>query len=343
MTRNVILAGFTLGAVLLVLLVVFFVDSFGFGKKAAGDQASAATSSSLASPAPQGSTSVPSMAAVPPVAAYQSPSLQGNVGVSPVQGAVQPMSPNVNIQSPQQAQAQPAPVQPDMAAQSSPAIQFQKPLSQLIQPEKAAEVPPNYIPKTVELFEAHWQGLDSRAWTDELRRKLKYPKGLTGILVGEVTLNAAEAGILAGDIINKVGDVKVSSLEEFQMATREVRTQTNVKLRLMRPGKKKQDGRFPMRTLTLVMMGQPDLGMAQVEGAPMILPGDPRPHPHRGVCTNCHTVGDGFELSPDPDLVSVPPPVIDHATVVKGIRPHRDRGPCEACHLIRKDQKGKNP
>ncbi|SCA56625.1 LemA [Candidatus Terasakiella magnetica] len=326
---------------MLVLLIVFFVDSFGFGKKTA-DVAGV----SSGAPTVAGSSGPVPTPASPPAAAYQSPSLQGNMGVSPVQGAVQPMTSPVQIQTPQPAGlGTPAPVQSQAQTQTqaSPSAQFQKPLSQLIMPEAPSDVPPNYIPKSVQLFEAHWQGLDSRAWTDELRGKLKYPKGLTGILVGEVTLHAAEAGILAGDIINKVGDMKVATLEEFQEATRAVRTQKNVQLRLMRPGKKKQDGRFPMRTLRLVMTGQPDLGMAQVEGAPMILPGDPRPHPHRGVCTNCHTVGDGFELSPDPDLVSVPPPHIPHSTVVKGIRPHRDRGPCEACHVIIQDQKGKNP
>ncbi len=194
--------------------------------------------------------------------------------------------------------------------------------------------PPNYIPSAIQLFEAHWQGMDVRLLDSELRRKLKYPRGLLGILIDEVTLNAAKAGLLAGDIIIQVMKDRVTTLEEFQQTTRIVRGLRQATLTVLRKGDGKEDGRFAMNRITLVLRGDPDLGFAQLEAAPMILPGDGRPHPYRGACTSCHAVGIGFELTPDPDLITLPPPPLSHATVVKEINPHRDRGPCEACHVI---------
>ncbi len=196
--------------------------------------------------------------------------------------------------------------------------------------------PPNYIPSDIQLFEAHWQGMDARLLDSELRRKLKYPRGLLGILIDEVTLNAARAGFLAGDVIVQVVNRRVTTLEEFQQSSRAVRGLRQASITVLRKGDWKEDGRFAMRRITLALRGDPDLGFAQVEAAPMILPGDGRPHPYRGACTSCHTVGIGFELTPDPDLITLPPPPISHAIVVKEVSPHRNRGPCEACHVIRR-------
>ncbi|MBF0560744.1 MAG: PDZ domain-containing protein [Alphaproteobacteria bacterium] len=194
--------------------------------------------------------------------------------------------------------------------------------------------PPNFVPRKVELFEAHWQGLDVRLLNEELRRKLKFPKGLQGILVGEVTLNAAAAGILAGDVIVRVEDVPVATVEDFQLQTRLVKDRNQARLALLRKGKPEAGGAALMTQMTVVLRGEPDLGFAQVEGAPMILPGAERPHPYRGPCTNCHAVGRGFELTPDPDLITLPPPPITSDGAIRGMRPHEDRGPCEACHVI---------
>ena len=198
----------------------------------------------------------------------------------------------------------------------------------------AATEPPNYVPRDVQLYEAHWQGMDTRLLDAELRQKLKYPRGLEGILIGEVTLNAAEAGLLAGDVIIEVQGEKVTTLEQFQQRTRAVRNRRDATITLLRKSGKRQNERYAMRRLTLILKGEPDLGFAQVEGAPMILPGDPRPHPDRGRCTNCHAVGKGFELTPDPDLITLPPPPISRESVVKGLIPHGDRGPCAACHIV---------
>jgi hypothetical protein len=193
----------------------------------------------------------------------------------------------------------------------------------------------NYVPREIQLSEAHWQGMDVMRLSGELRKKLKYPSGLKGLLIDEVTLNAADAGLLAGDVITVVGDTPVTTLEGFQRQTRSLRNQRHAAVTVLRKGKMKGgDGRFIMNTATLMLRADRDLGFAQVEGAPMILPGDGRPQSYRGPCTQCHAVGTGFELSPDPDLITLPPAPITMDVANKGLSPHRNRGPCVACHVI---------
>ncbi|MFN3076723.1 MAG: magnetosome magnetite formation protein MamP [Alphaproteobacteria bacterium] len=198
----------------------------------------------------------------------------------------------------------------------------------------ATTEPPNYVPRTVQVFEAHWQGLDGRLLTGEIRRKLRFPDTLRGVLVGEVTLNAAASGVLAGDVIVMVENQPVATVEEFQRATRLVKDRREARLTVMRKRAADAAGGIALSQMTLVLRGEPDLGFAQVEGAPMILPGAERPHSYRGACTNCHAVGRGFELTPDPDLITLPPAPITADVATRGMRPHEDRGPCEACHVI---------
>ena len=194
--------------------------------------------------------------------------------------------------------------------------------------------PGNFIPKKIALSEAHWQGMDTMRLTSELRRKLKFPRGLQGIMIDEVTLNSANSVFLAGDVIVKVNNDRVTTLEEFQQSSRKVRNLNRVPMTVLRKGDKTQDGRFAITQMILFLRAEPDLGIAQVEAAPMIAPGDVRPHPYRGACTNCHTIGIGFELTPDPDMIILPPPTITKATADMGVSPHLDRGPCVACHTI---------
>ena len=69
---------------------------------------------------------------------------------------------------------------------------------------------PNYI-GPVRIFEAHWQGMDARELDAELKQKMMYPTWLRGVILGEVTLNAAYAGLLGGDCIAPISrDTKVS-------------------------------------------------------------------------------------------------------------------------------------
>ena len=224
----------------------------------------------------------------------------------------------------------PAPVAFTVAAPMVPPPQtFQEPAALgPTTPNTADPVPSNFIPRRLKVFEGHWQGLDARLLTVELARKLKFPLGLRGVLLGEVTLNAVDAGLMAGDVITKLEEFPITTMEEFQEASRMVMNRNEAKLTVMR----KEGSAF--RTLGLTLRAERGLGFVQVEGAPMIKPGDPRPHPYRGPCTDCHTVGTGFELAPDPDLISLPPPVISRKTANDGISPHEDRGPCEACHVI---------
>ena len=196
-------------------------------------------------------------------------------------------------------------------------------------PNSNDPVPANFVPRQLKVFEGHWQGLDARLLTAELAKKLQFPAGMRGALLGEVTLNAANSGFLAGDVIVRLEDMPITSIEELQEASRLVMNRSEAHVTVMR----KENHAY--RTLTLTLRADRGLGFVQVEGAPMIQPGDPRPHPYRGQCTDCHPVGTGFELAPDPDLISLPPPVISRTIAAGGSRPHEDRGPCEACHVIR--------
>ncbi len=211
--------------------------------------------------------------------------------------------------------------------------------------EAVAPKAANFVPASVQLYEAHWQGMDTRLLTAELRRKLRFPEGLEGVLVGEVSLAAGRSGLLGGDVIVAVEGQPVSTLETFQEATRAVADRTQATLGVLRKtGPKSASGgasggdangvRTSMLRLTLALSAERPLGFAQAEGAPMIKAGDPRPHPDRGVCTQCHSIGSGFELAPDPDLITLPPPVLARDVAARGARPHEDRGPCVACHVI---------
>lgn len=198
----------------------------------------------------------------------------------------------------------------------------------------AAVEPQNYVGPDIQLSEAHWQGMDAGPLDREVKRKLNYPLALRGVLVKEVTLNAARSGLLAGDVIVTVEGEPVTTLEEFQRQTRVLRNRRHARLTALRKGARENDGRFAMNRVSLVLEADSALGFAQVESAPMILPGDIPPHPRRGACTRCHAIGKGFELTPDPDLITLPPPPVSEAVVAGGRSVHRDRGPCVACHVI---------
>jgi len=217
--------------------------------------------------------------------------------------------------------------------QVSPMLPAMLPVAGAV-PGEQTDVAKNYMGPGIKLFEAHWQGMDTRLLGNELRRKLQYPVGLQGLVVEEVTLNAASSGLLAGDIVVKLNGAPVVSLVDFLRETRKVRNKNAATISVMRKGGRTRNGRYPVTRLTFVIRAEPDLGFAQVEGAPMILAGDPRPHAYRGPCTQCHAIGEGFELTPDPDLIILPPPRISSEMAAQNVKPHRERGPCEACHVI---------
>ncbi|MBF0110527.1 MAG: PDZ domain-containing protein [Magnetococcales bacterium] len=177
-----------------------------------------------------------------------------------------------------------------------------------------------FVNPNAKLAEGHWKGLEALPLSDELKKKLNLPMELQGLLVDEVTMNAAEAGLLAGDVIVSVNGNNVKSLEDLLVQTRRVQSAQNAAINVYRKGRMQQ---FILRART-------NLGFAQVETAPMILPGEIMPHPYRGPCTQCHAIGTTGHIVPDPDGIILPPPPIR-----AGIAPpHKDRGPCQACHPI---------
>lgn len=177
-----------------------------------------------------------------------------------------------------------------------------------------------YIAPDVQLAEAHWQGLEAIPLTKELKLKLKLPMSLKGLLVDETTLIAAASGLRAGDIMVAINNRPVKTLKDVLRESKRLKLRTKVTLTVYREGAWRQ----------IVLQSNEPLGFAQVETAPMILPGDVPPHPERGACTQCHPIGTFGHMVPDPELITLPAPNIR----VGVPRPHRDRGPCKACHII---------
>lgn len=159
--------------------------------------------------------------------------------------------------------------------------------------------------------------------TPELAQEYRLPAGITGLLVDEVTLEAAESGLLAGDVLQRINDIPVATLEDFELATRKVESLSAVTLGALRDGK-------PV-ALTL-RSSWTKLGVAQNEAAQPIQPGAISPHKSMGrACTDCHIImKNGGQLQTDSgDILPVPPPITINATAS-----HSYRGQCNRCHVI---------
>ncbi|MBF0255416.1 MAG: PDZ domain-containing protein [Gammaproteobacteria bacterium] len=191
-----------------------------------------------------------------------------------------------------------------------------------------------FMARNIALYEGHWQGMDVMLLDAELRQKLKYPMGLRGVIVNEVTLNAALSGILGGDVIISIDGNPVIDLESFKRETYNMRLRNHAPIKVLRKSDSKNGDRYIMNQMVYVLRANGELGFAQMESAPMIMPGEPRPHPDRGPCTQCHSIGDGRFTMPDPDLITLPPPKIKAQDVDLNRSPHGDRGPCLACHQL---------
>jgi len=172
------------------------------------------------------------------------------------------------------------------------------------------------------IVEAHWQGMEVVPLTWELAAKLGIPLNEKGVLVDEVTLAAQESGLMAKDIVKSINGIPLETLEEFYAITRQVRNQSRASLNV---------NRGPGKTVTIDLVGLHELGIAQLESAPMILAGAIPPHRYRGPCTDCHSVGSTGELIPDPGNITLTPPPIS----IKTKNPHRNRGNCKLCHIIK--------
>ncbi|MBF0177244.1 MAG: PDZ domain-containing protein [Magnetococcales bacterium] len=177
-----------------------------------------------------------------------------------------------------------------------------------------------FVAPNIKFSEAHWQGLEALPLNLELKRKLKLPLDLTGLLIDEVSLNTAVAGLRAGDVLVAFQGQAVTSLPELREATRRYQSRNQATLTVYRQGS----------MYTFNVKAENNLGVAQVETAPMILPGDIMPHPYRGPCTQCHAIGTTGHIVPDPDGIILPP-----GPILAGAKsPHRDRGSCAVCHQI---------
>lgn len=180
----------------------------------------------------------------------------------------------------------------------------------LVSPGLAASLPP---------VEGHWVGLEALDLSPQLALFLNIPSNIKGVLVDEAVMEAQDAGIMAGDVVAKIGNMNTYSLKQFRAATRIVANQNIVNTTVYRKGK----------YLTLTIRSVWPVGTAQMETAQMITKGAVAPHRYRGACTNCHTIGNTGQLPKDAGdllLLSAPP-------IRKGAKaPHRYRGRCISCH-----------
>jgi hypothetical protein len=173
-------------------------------------------------------------------------------------------------------------------------------------------------------MEGHWNGMELLEIVPELAREYKLPAGLTGLLVDEVSLEAAESGLLAGDVVFQIGELLVSTLHDVLNATYQVRNAVESPLGIVRNGQ---------RRMISLRAGRA-LGFAMFEAASPIAPGAISPHKRMGLaCTDCHIImSTGGQLAIDAgDIMPSPPPIAADASP-----PHGNRGPCNTCHRVAK-------
>ncbi len=174
------------------------------------------------------------------------------------------------------------------------------------------------------LIEGHWLGMELIPLTPELAQENRIPPGTKGLLVDEISLESAETGILAGDMVVAVDGVATPDLVAFTKATRRVKNRDKADVLASRRGK----------LLTFTFKAGDSLGFSQNEAAQPIMPGALSPHRDRGKpCTACHIImRSGGQLATDAgDILPNPPPIPKNA-----VAPHKYRGKCKTCHVILK-------
>lgn len=176
------------------------------------------------------------------------------------------------------------------------------------------------------LVEGHWGGMELMDLTPAFKRYYRIPAEVNGVIVDEITLESAESGILAGDVVVGIEGRPTRNLKEFLRATEAVGAQQKAEVVVNRLGQEKR--------YTLVAKNTATLGTAQVEGAQPIRPGALAPHAPRGrACTDCHVMmASGGQLPVDPgdNLRPLPPPISPGAQA-----PHGYRGVCNSCHVMK--------
>jgi len=247
----------------------------------------------------------PDMAALPgPVIRQQNPI------VKPQNPINQPNQPNL-VQQPNQLEAPQGNPNSILPAQPN-------------QPNKNVPLQPIAVPfKTLQ--EGHWIGMEVIPLTAAIAEANSIPPDVVGVLIDEVTLLSAEAGLYAGDVITAVNGKKVSDLKSFRLATKEVAQSNRANLSVYSGGKYKD----------IVVFSTEALGIAQMEAAPMILATDRSPHGRRGPCDRCHTISktplNSGQLAKDQgDILTKVAP-----NIRKGVPPpHRSRGTSTLCHVV---------
>ncbi|HIJ95512.1 MAG TPA: PDZ domain-containing protein [Desulfuromonadales bacterium] len=200
-------------------------------------------------------------------------------------------------------------------------VQFQYPNGYF--PQGVVPVAGGALGKT--WIEAHWIGLEAGPLVPAVAKANNIPPDVNGVFVDEVTLIAADSGLLAGDVITEVNGVHVNDLRSFKYATNLVAQATQTHVTVYRRGGYKN-----------ITVSSPDaFGVAQVEGAPMILATDRAPHGYYGPCDSCHTIAPGRanlnQMAKDlGDILAKSAPNIRKGTPA----PHGNRGACSKCHVL---------
>jgi hypothetical protein len=208
--------------------------------------------------------------------------------------------------------------------------------NQQVQPNQSAPLQPIAVPDRT-LIEGHWIGLEVIPLTAAIAEANFIPPDVVGVLIDEVTMLSAEAGLYAGDVITAVNGKKVNDLKSFRLATKDVAQSNRATVSVYSGGKYKN----------IVVFSTEALGIAQMEGAPMILATSKSPHGYLGPCDRCHAISKNpmnskntlrsknalnpNELLKDQgdSLTKVAP------NIRKGTPPpHRNRGTCTTCHVV---------
>jgi hypothetical protein len=175
-----------------------------------------------------------------------------------------------------------------------------------------------------QLIEGHWLGLEVIPLTPELAKEYGIAADERGVLVDEITLEAAESGILAGDMVHAIAGEPTGDLRQFLAATLKVSRSSAAPVEVSRRG--------AVLSFTMRARMVPELGFAQMEAAQPIRPGSISPHRSLGeACTSCHIImNHGGQLPTDMgDILPTAPPITKLA-----VPPHGNRGPCDSCHTV---------
>ncbi|MEI6437208.1 MAG: hypothetical protein WCO69_00485 [Candidatus Omnitrophota bacterium] len=177
-----------------------------------------------------------------------------------------------------------------------------------------------------ELVEGHWLGMELIPLVPELAKEFGIAPDTKGLLVDEISLESAESGILAGDMVIGVEHFSTPDLAAFTEATRRVKNAKKARVQVNRRG----------RMMEFTFVSDRTLGFSQNEAAQPIKPGALAPHRKRQQgkpCTACHIIMiTGGQLPTDAgDILPTPPPITKGA-----VAPHEFRGKCNNCHIILK-------